>query len=159
MALVVDETDCLTPLGVITLENVIEELIQEDIADETDRKRYTNMKKKGIEGAVNDLGTTVGWKKKGKNIREKSTRGWETDSSSTNSMDDSRDGLDSDLSSEASSDDLDAHFRHIIELQANKGHKQEPLSGLSLSSRSSLLSPRDRTETSTPFPPTLDLLL
>jgi CBS domain containing-hemolysin-like protein len=39
MALVVDPADRVTVLGVITMENVIEELIQEEIADETDNNR------------------------------------------------------------------------------------------------------------------------
>lgn len=36
MALVVDPADRVTVLGVITMEDVIEELIQEEIADETE---------------------------------------------------------------------------------------------------------------------------
>lgn len=122
MALVVDEADCLTPLGVITLENVIEELIQEDIADETDRKRYANMRKKGIEGAVDDLGTTRGSRgeAKGRSKDGRYTRGYDTDSSGEHSEAD-REALegseDSGLSSEASSDDLDMHFRKIIQKQ------------------------------------------
>ncbi|ELR10932.1 uncharacterized protein ACA1_145880 [Acanthamoeba castellanii str. Neff] len=39
MALVVDPTDRVTVQGVITMEDVIEELIQEEIADETDNNR------------------------------------------------------------------------------------------------------------------------
>lgn len=138
MALVIDESDCLMPLGVITLENVIEELIQEDIADETDRKRYANMRKKGIEGAVDDFGATQGWlkgapeRKKGKG-KERDRKGprhqYDTDSSGY-SDDDLRDRElgddDSDLSTEASSDDLDAHFRHIIE-QSRKRQLRQPL--------------------------------
>jgi hypothetical protein len=39
MALVVDPADRVTVQGVITMEDVIEELIQEEIADETDNNR------------------------------------------------------------------------------------------------------------------------
>eukprot|EP01127_Copromyxa_protea_P005379 TRINITY_DN15317_c0_g1_i1.p1 TRINITY_DN15317_c0_g1~~TRINITY_DN15317_c0_g1_i1.p1 ORF type:complete len:516 (+),score=98.09 TRINITY_DN15317_c0_g1_i1:38-1585(+) len=145
MALVIDETDCLTPLGVITLENVIEELIQEDIADETDRKRYANMKKKGIEGAVDELGTTSGWKKK-----EKKGTLWDSDSSSS---DDENIDLESELSGEVSSDDLDSHFRKIIEVaQAKRQQRlQQPeiRSSSSSSLRSSLSSAASSTSTRT----------
>jgi len=43
MALVVNESDRLTPLGIITLEDLMEELIQEEIEDEKDLRKSSTL--------------------------------------------------------------------------------------------------------------------
>eukprot|EP01127_Copromyxa_protea_P002140 TRINITY_DN12029_c0_g1_i1.p1 TRINITY_DN12029_c0_g1~~TRINITY_DN12029_c0_g1_i1.p1 ORF type:complete len:492 (-),score=63.28 TRINITY_DN12029_c0_g1_i1:85-1560(-) len=49
MAIIVDDNDHFNPLGLITLDDVIQELIQHDIEDETDKKHFGEVEEEDTE--------------------------------------------------------------------------------------------------------------